>query len=120
MERTEPAFLRALFCLLLRYASLGGAGFQAALNRPAFEVLRRRFGWRVPEATPAAAAAAAATLRAGSRHEAGETFARLFARDRALVAELEARHEHDLRLYARAREVMCRDLRGVGSEADPG
>ena len=42
--KEEPAFLRALFCLLLRYDSVGGAGHQAALNRGAFEVLLRRFG----------------------------------------------------------------------------
>ena len=34
----------ALFSLLLRYDSLGGDGFQAALNANAFGVLRRRFG----------------------------------------------------------------------------
>ena len=37
-------FRGALFSLLLRYDSLGGDGFQAALNANAFGVLRRRFG----------------------------------------------------------------------------
>jgi phosphorylated CTD-interacting factor 1 len=40
----NAAFREALFSLLLRYDSLGGAGFQAALNGNAFSVLRRRFG----------------------------------------------------------------------------
>ena len=55
-------------------------------------------------------------VRAGSRHEAGDAFAR-FARDEALIARLKERHALDLDLYARARAIMCRDLRLA--EANP-
>ena len=40
----DAGFRRALFCVLQRYESVGGAGLQAAISAPAFAVLRRRFG----------------------------------------------------------------------------
>ena len=38
------AFIAATFSLLARYDALGGAGYQAALNETAFDVLKKRLG----------------------------------------------------------------------------
>ena len=44
VAQSDQGFMNALYCLLLRYESLGGAGMQAALNGAAFDVLKSRFG----------------------------------------------------------------------------
>jgi len=40
----HAAFAAAVFAVLARYESLGGAGYQAALGESAFDVLKRRLG----------------------------------------------------------------------------
>jgi len=42
----EQEFLRALCCLLARYEALSGSGYQAAVPRAGFRVLREAFGVR--------------------------------------------------------------------------
>ncbi len=44
VAESDAGFRMDVFCLLQRYASLGGDGFQAALPPRAFAVLRHRFG----------------------------------------------------------------------------
>lgn len=43
-EFADQTFLRASFCVLMRYESFGASGFQAALPDPVFDFLHHKFG----------------------------------------------------------------------------